>query len=188
MLEKIKNNKYMIFLVAGIVAVALAIYAFSSSLNIYYDYLDNEYIPSSMKTDQLIEVIKNALIILAIIPFIIIGRYKMMIKSALIFSILVYYLADSFSIIYKFIDDKDYSSLFYVLLNVVIIVFAIISLTNRSYLFVTLVLLLIDTAFNLLDVFRGSEIGFAQFILCLLLMAGIYFHNTESKTEINYYS
>ena len=43
MIEKIKNNKYMIFLVAGIVAVALAIYGFSSSVNNYYDSLNSDY-------------------------------------------------------------------------------------------------------------------------------------------------
>ena len=184
MLEKIKNNKYMIFLVAGIVAAALALYAFSSSLNFYYNYLDNEFISNSYKIDLLIDVIKNAFIILSIIPFIIIGRNKMMIKSALIISIIIYYFADTFDIIYDFVENKDYSSLFFSLLNVIIVIFAIISLTNKNYLFLTLVLLLIDSAFNLLSIFNGSAIAFAQFILCLLLIGGIYFYNIESNLNI----
>jgi hypothetical protein len=185
MLEKIKNNKYMIFLVAGIVAVALAIYGFSTSLNFYYNYIDNEYVTNSYKIQLLIDVIKNALIIIAIIPFIVIGRNRIMIKSALIISIVVYYFADTFDIIYDFIDGKDYSSLFLAALNVIIVIFAIISLTSKNYLFVTLVLLLIDAAFNLLSVFNGSVMGFAQFILCLLLISGIYFHNLESGFNTN---
>ena len=185
MLEKIKNNKYMIFLVAGIVAVALAIYGFSSSLNYYYNYIDNEYVTNTYKIQLLIDVIKNALIIIAIIPFIVIGRNRIMIKSALIISIVVYYFADTFDIIYDFIDGKDYSSLFLAALNVIIVIFAIISLTSKNYLFVTLVLLLIDAAFNLLSVFNGSVMGFTQFILCLLLISGIYFHNLESSFNTN---
>ena len=103
-------------------------------------------------------------------------------------SIIIYYAADTFDIVYDFIEYKNYSSMFYVVLNVIIMIFAVMALSNNKYLFFTLVLLLIDTAFNLLSVFNGSAMGFAQFILCLLLMAGIYFYNTESVDNTNYYN
>ena len=188
MLEKIRQNKYIIFLVAGIVALALAIYGFSSSLNTYYDYIDNEYVSKSYKNQLLVDAIRNGLIIIAIIPFVIVWRNSKITKQALMASIIIYYAADTFDIVYDFIEYKNYSSMFYVVLNVIIMIFAVMALSNNKYLFFTLVLLLIDTAFNLLSVFNGSAMGFAQFILCLLLMAGIYFYNTESVDNTNYYN
>jgi hypothetical protein len=88
------------------------------------------------------------------------------------------------------IEYKEYVGFYYILIDVALMIFMIMSLTNKRYFLTTLVILLVEAATSLLGTFRGDSVEFSKLILDFMLLFSIYFYgnNEQVNSDYNYYS
>ena len=191
MLETIRRNKFNIILVASIVAIFLLLPSLANAIEDFKNY--NKYLRDGatyyreLRNTTLISIIEFLCLIIADVFLLVMGRKRSIDKTLIMFAIILYYASDSIDPIYDFIKNDDYSSIYSVIINVIIASFAIIALSNDRYLFASLVLLLIDAAFALVSSFGGSAVGLSKLILILVLMISIYFSSKSNELTDEYY-
>ncbi len=182
MLDFVRRNKFILFVILGIISFSLIV----PSLITLIDSLDNA--SGDYKTYLLIRITEYACFMLTAVVFIIQGSKKYLDKTLISCGIILYYASDTAELLYNFIKYDSYSSVFYIVLNVVIIIVSIMALTNAKYFFTAAIILLIDCAFSLVQTFNGSAVGFASLMLSLMIIAAIYFYSSSSNYGDEYYN
>ena len=180
----IKNNKYILAIVLGIVSVALLIPSITDVIDIMRARIEyGVEVPARYYFD----LVKYICIFFAEIIFIIIGVRRTLEKYLIAGAAILYYASMSATIIYGIAVDGDYSSIFNLLIEVLCLVATILAITRPQYLFGAIVVILIDLAFNLSKTFGGSTLGFSVLILDILLIFALYLScRTNSLNEVDY--
>ena len=180
-MDKIKRYKYTIYLVLGSVSAALLIPTISSLIETLSNY---------KSTYLYISLIKNICILVAEISFIIIGVRRELNKTIIMTSATLYYVAQASYRVYLMIDTKNYQYIYYLIIDALCLTFTILALTDKRYLFGSIIILLVDAAFSLVNTFAGSQLDFSFLILSIMLMSSIYFYNISNNYDNDspYYS
>ena len=176
----ISRNRYILFIILGIVAMALMIPNITRLINTFQSYGEAGI---TLPKQMLFLLVEYICIFLAELMFLIIGYRKSMDKYIILASLILYYASTSAYYIYGIFFEQDYASIFNLLIAVLCIVTVFISLTNPRYQFSAIILLLIDAAFNLSDTFTGSTAGFSELILCVLLLFSVILYNRNSLID-----
>ncbi|MCR5706630.1 MAG: hypothetical protein K6G48_07535 [Acholeplasmatales bacterium] len=190
MIQFIKNNKYIISIVLGFVAVALSLSYLVNAYDAFDTYSDYEYADSETKFQLLFNIFKGCAVVVASLLFIILGYRRIMDKGLIIAALVCYGLLDILDLIVEIRNSTfDYTCILSIAIDVLILVIGILALTDRKYFFTIFIVFLIDMAFNLLETFTGSTIGFALLILGAMLIGAIYLYNQEdNSSDYNYYN
>ena len=80
--------------------------------------------------------------------------------------------------------------MFNIIISVLCIVTVVLALTNPRYMISAIILLLIDSAFNLSYTFIGSTSGFSSLILTIMLIFTVVLYKSSLRedTEFTIYS
>lgn len=181
-MDFIKNNKYTLFFVLGIVGIALMI----PTVSIRIENLADNNITKDYLFYNGVELFRIACIIISHLVFILCYRKKELVRNDLIAAIIFYFFADLIYTayeIYKY-NSVDYYSIIFDLLCVIIVINALFNPKNKL---AAIIILLIDAAFNLLSVFNGDAISFSKFILISLLIGSLYFYQ-PNQTDTYFYN
>ena len=191
MLETIKRNRYTIFYVASIVAIFLLIPSISGQIENIREYNERykEGITyyGELRNECAVTIAEYLCFILADACLLVIGRKRSIDKSHIVLAIILYYAADSAWHLYHLIVNDNYSYAYSIVFNVIIVIFTIVSLSDKRYLPAALIILLIDAAFALVSTFNGSAVSFSTLILIALLMLGIYLFSSDDNYTNEYY-
>ena len=190
MIQFIKNNKFVICLVMGFVALALAITHLSDTYNTYDNYSSVVDEFDNYCFQLLIDMVKDVMLIIASIVFIIMGYKNNLDKSLITLALIAYCALDLLDLVVTFRNDNYSTSPFvYAALDIMILVFCILSITNRRYFLTMLIVLMIDMSFNLLSTFNGSTRGLSALLIEVLILGSIYFYSNNSyNNDNNYYN
>jgi len=183
----IKRNKYLLFIILGIVSMALMIPNISDRIRSIQYYINNGLeVPARV----VFNLVQFVCIFLAEIMFIIMGARRRMDKYIFLTSVILYYASTGSYSIYRGIVDGDYSVYFSVIMAVLCIVTVFMALYNPRYQFTALIILLIDLAFHVSETFTGSTVGLSSLILSTLLIFSIILYKDyrEDDLDSNIYS
>lgn len=180
----IKNNKYILSLVLGIVAVALIIPSITGAIDAIQTIKDYE-VETKYLFKLYFTLAQYICIFLAEIIFIIIGVRKTLESHLLIGASILYYASISTAFIYNIFVYKEYSNIFSLIIEILCLVTTILAITKPRYLFSAIVLIIVDAAFNLSKTFAGSTLAFSELILSVLLIFGLYF-SCKKAYEVDY--
>ena len=185
MLNWLKRNYFIVLLVASIVALSLTIVPIYNLIDLISNSSSDEY-----KTSLWMSLVYYVGLGLAEVVFIIIASRRSLDKKFIILAILLYFVSDIAVSVYRLIANQSYTAIYSIAINAALIIFMILSLSDRRYFFTTLIILLIDAAPALLGTFSGSEIDFSALLLDFMLLSAIYFFGAsdQSNTDYNYYS
>ena len=184
----IKNNKYVLAIVLGIIAVALVIPSISSTIDYIRIYLQAG---EEVQLRLYFKLIEYICIFFAELIFIIIGVRRSLDKYLVASSAILYYTSLSANILYNIIVNSEYSAIFNLLIEVLCLVLTILAITRPRYLFGAIVLILVDAAFSLSNTFAGSTLGFSTLILGVLLIFALYlscYNRNINEVDYDQYS
>ena len=180
----IKNNKYVLSLVLGIVAVALLIPSITGTIDGIQTYKNYE-VETKYLTKLYFTLAEYICIFFAEILFIAIGVRKTLESHLVIGASVLYYASISASAIYSIVVEDSYSTIFYLAIEVLCLVTTILAITKPRYLFTAIVLIIVDAAFNLSKTFAGSTLAFSELLLSILLIFALYFA-CKKAYEVDY--
>jgi len=174
MKDKLIQNKNIIILIAAIVACALLVPSFIGILG-------NE-ITSQSVTSLVISVATLLANLFFIFCFI---TKKDINKKLLIIPIAIFEGALLVGQIYSIIQYNSWSSIYYAALYAaVIIIYVIYFFKSNSILKITLyILFAICMAFDLLNVFQGSNVDFSRLITNLIFIGNLYLISEEGEQQ-----
>jgi hypothetical protein len=112
-------------------------------------------------------------------------------KNLIMLSVVLYYASEVAYYVYQIFLGEDYSFIFSLIVSVLCIITVILALTNPRFLFSGIILLLIDSAFNLSTTFAGSTVGFSTLLLDVILIFTLILFNKNQDSdegEYNIYS
>lgn len=187
-MEFIKKNKYLLCIILGIVSMALII---SNTSSIYRTIQSFKEYGSEIPVHLIFLIINYICIFLAELIFVVIGYRKQMDKNLIMLSVVLYYASEVAYYVYQIFLGEDYSFIFSLIVSVLCIITVILALTNPRFLFSGIILLLIDSAFNLSTTFAGSTVGFSTLLLDMILIFTLILFNKNQDNdegEYNIYS
>ncbi len=176
----ISKNKYLLFLVLGIVSMALVIPSI-------YEVIEEIRYYGSEQYYYYFKLAQYICLFFAEVLFIIIGVKKSLNPSIIMVSATLYYVSIITIRIYQIAVSNNYSPVIDITIEFLCLVMTVLALSRPQYLFGAIILLLVDSAFNLANTFAGSTIGMSTLILNLMLIFAIYFCCTKPKIEEVYY-
>ncbi len=177
----LKRNYYVVILVASLVALSLIIVPVYNTIDALMDGTTAEY-----RTLLWMNLLTYTCIAVAEVLFVILASRRYLDKLIIMLAILLFFISDIVFSMYRIFEFKEFSHVYYILIDVAIICLMVMSLTNRRYLLATLVVILMEAATSLLGTFNGSGIEFSKLILDFVLMSAIYFYSTNAVTEAEY--
>ena len=181
----LKRNFFVVLIVAAIVSLSLVLVPIYNAI----DALDTA---GSEQYQRLLwmNIANYTCIAAAEVMFIIIASKRSLDKTLIMVAILLFFVSDIAITVYRMIEYKEYVGCYYILIDVALMIFMIMSLTNKRYFLTTLVILLVEAATSLLGTFNGSSIEFSKLILDFMLLFSIYFYsnNEQVNSDYNYYS
>ena len=186
-MDFIKKNKYILCIILGVVAMALIIPNITRTIK-EFQYYNNHDLEIPMALIFLL--VEYICIFIAELVFVLIGYRRSMDKSLVITSVILYYASTGAYYIYEAFVLDDFSYVFNVIISVLCVVTIILALTNPRYMISAIILLLIDSAFNLSSTFTGSTAGFSTLILTVMLIFTVvlYKNSLRDDTEFTIYS
>ena len=177
----LKRNLYTVLLVAAVVALSLILVPLYTSIN------SIRYTESDAATTIIwLNIVNYGCIALAELSFIILGVRRNLEKPYLIFAIILFFVSSIALNVYRLVWYEDYVSIYYIVIDVAVMIFMILSLSNRSYFLTTLIILLVDASTSLLGTFTGSSIEFSKLIFDFMLLISVYFYSNYEQLNSDY--
>ncbi len=168
----ISKNRYILFLILGIVAMALMVPSIYSAVDRvkYFSSEESEYF-----TYYCFQLVEYICIFMAELVFVIIGLRKQMTEPIVMTAAILYYASSITFKIYDVIQTSNYRYVFDIAIEILCLVTVVLALSKPSFLLSAIILLLIDSAFNLANTFSGSTFGLSSLILSVMLIFVVYF-------------
>lgn len=183
MLNWLRKNFLVVLLVTSCVALSLIVVPFYNSVDTIMNFPDD--VTDSYRTYMIINMFGYLCLAVSEIIFIVMSSRKGLDKKYIILALVIFFLADISLPIYRLIVNQAYSSIYTIIIKLLVIVFMILSLSDRRFFLVTLIVLLIDAAPTLLGVFVGSQVDFSKLLLDFMLLFSIYFYIGSTPIEQN---
>ena len=186
-MDFIKKNKYILCIILGVVAMALMIPNITRMFKQFQYYSQNGL---EMPTASIFLLVEYICIFIAELVFVLIGYRRSMDKTLIITSVILYYASTGAYYVYEAFVENDFSYVFNLIISVLCIVTVVLALTNPRYMISAIILLLIDSAFNLSYTFIGSTSGFSSLILTIMLIFTVVLYKSSLRedTEFTIYS
>ena len=179
----ISKNRYVLFVILGVVSMALMISNITKLINDFQYYIENGI---ELTTRMIFLLVEYICIFFAELVFVIIGYRRQMDKYLILTSVILYYASTGAMYVYEVFFRNDFSYILNLAISVLCIVTVFISLTNPRYFLSSLILLLIDSAFCLSNTFAGSTVGLSTLILTILLIFSVVLYNDRRVDDNDY--
>lgn len=130
-------------------------------------------------------------IFLAELVFVVVGVKKLMSQSIILSAAILYYASSITFNIYAITQFESYNYVFDIAIKVLCLCTVVFALSHPRFLLSAIILLLIDSAFNLSSTFSGSTLGFSSLILSVMLIFAVYFcciKPDNDEVDYNIYS
>ena len=181
MLNWLKRNLYLVYFVAAFVALSLVIVPIYNTVNALGNTDSSDY-----QMLLWMNLSNYVCIAIAEIIFIVLASRRDLDKTLLMCAIILFFASDVLVDVYRIIEYQEYSSIYYILIDVALIIFMIMSLSNRRYFLSTVIILLMRAATSLLGTFTGSSIELSKLILDFMLLFAIYFYGNYNQIDDSY--
>ena len=168
MLNKMKENKNMIYLVLAIIAAALIAPTVVSMLA--YQITEN----------AICNLVYYAMLIAAAV---VIAAFAGLKKACIVVPFLLVECADVFTDIVSIIQSESYASVFYGLVALAAVVLYFVAKKNNKLFSVVLIILLVQFGFAVAGTFAGSTISLARLIILAIITIELYLGNKEKNNE-----